>query len=307
MIILKKIKFFGLILSVVVLFTSMISINAFASNEKDNSIKQERIKVEKLVIESEIQARKATIEELTKKYYPDSKDKVYNKTQSDEFKKLFDKKVKKLLSKHNIKIVSDGNTTEDDLSIQSVSPPKDKVDLRDPVIYTSSQGYFIKSSVYWKRKDTGTPYWYDHAPCCGLGTLNVGGADGLGMYFNNTTNLSINDTSFYTYDEDLNTYNNNLYPYRVNNAGAYYKAQDTIQNASWKPYYHYSWDSAHLTVWPNFSGPVNAQVRTHWTHTWSDADITGVSVSTSGIGVTIANTDKAWDGVSQGYATISVN
>ena len=77
-----------------------------------------------------------------------------------------------------------------------------------------------------------------------------------------------------------------------------------MTNSTFNPYHNYTWHSSHITVWPNFIGSVNTYARTHWTHTWSSADITGVSISNSGISVNIESSSNAWDGVSTGSVNV---
>lgn len=177
------------------------------------------------------------------------------------------------------------------ISIMSItSPPKDEVDIRKLQAYILSQGFVIKASAYWIDQA-----WEDHIP---FGGGNVGGADAFGIYFDNTTNIHIEDSSFYTYTEELIACNTNLYPYKSSAAGVVYKAQDKFDYTL----AGYTWDSAHITVWPIFSGPVDAYVRSNWSHTWSSTDISSIGVSESGISVYFTKTSNAWDGESQyGY------
>ncbi|SET15256.1 hypothetical protein SAMN05216389_10667 [Oceanobacillus limi] len=191
-----------------------------------------------------------------------------------------------------------------EISLLSItSPPRDKININNPNVYMSSQGMFITASANWKNKHGNVRWWKDHGPI-GIGTLKVGGANGLGIYFSNSTNLDVGETNFYTYDENFNTYNNNLYPHKIDKTGVYYKAQDTMKNSTFNPFHSYSWDTATLSVWPDFKGKVNTNVRTHWTHTWSSGEISSVGVSNSGISVNFSNSSHAWDGVSLGSTNL---
>jgi hypothetical protein len=54
-----------------------------------------------------------------------------------------------------------------------------------------------------------------------------------------------------------------------------------------------------------FKGRVNTQVRSQWTHTWSFADIQGVTIGNGGISVNISNVADSWNGASTNGATVS--
>jgi hypothetical protein len=291
-------KVFGLLF-----FSFCVTSSAYAS-EVSNIATDEQRKIEQIVITAESEARNETYEELEGVYPTELGDIEDTK----KFKEAVNKKIDKKIAKHGIKRESEATVESVEpvysLAAASYSPPTSAIDLRAPVVYSSSQGYFVKSSVYWKKKSNNvTWYWYDHAPF-GYGTVDVGGADGLGIYFSNSTNIGVSTASFYTYDEKGGSYNTNLYPYQLNSAGAYFKAQDTMENTTLNPYHNYSWTSSHISVWPNFIGKASAVARTHWTHTWADAEITGASVGNQGISVEIATASESWDGVSPGYANI---
>lgn len=287
----------------VILLSYAFGTSVFADEIVPQQPTESQKKIEQIIIQAEIEARKETYEEIERTEKLNKTMEIIGDIEdTTTFKNKVNQKLNKKLAKYGIKKVeADVNET---FTTMATSPSTTVVDLGTPAIYSSSQGYIIKASVYWKKKPSGTWYWYDHAPCCGLGTLNVGGADGLGIYFSNSNNLEISKTSFYTYDENGSSYNTNLYPYRINSAGAYYRAQDTMTNSTFNPYHNYTWHSSHITVWPNFIGSVNTYARTHWTHTWSSADITGVSISNSGISVNIESSSNAWDGVSTGSVNV---
>jgi hypothetical protein len=284
-------------------FTFCVASSAYASEVSTIPTDEQR-KIEQIVVESEIEARNETYEEL-EGVYPTYLGDIED---TKKFKESVNKKLDKKIAKHGIKRESENTIESDEPASYSLasssSPPTEAIDLRAPVVYSSSQGYFVKSSVYWKKKSNNvTWYWYDHAPL-GYGTVDVGGSDGLGIYFSNSTNLNVSKASFYTYDENGASYNTNLYAYRLNSAGAYYKAQDTIENSTFNPYHNYSWTSSHISVWPNFLGKASAIARTQWTHTWSFGEISGASISNTGINVDISNVENSWDGTSSGYANI---
>ncbi|MFC5604979.1 hypothetical protein [Sporosarcina koreensis] len=164
--------------------------------------------------------------------------------------------------------------------------------MNKPTVYSSSQGYFISASIAWKRDSWNEPYWLKHKSSLGSA---VGGEDGLGIYFGDPTNIEISTSSFYTADNFNKVYNQNITPSKSEPRGVYYRAQDHIYTSL---AYEYTWDKAYITVWPNFKGRVNTTARTHFTHTWSSASISGVTVSSSGFSVSITNSNYAYDGVS---------
>jgi len=116
----------------------------------------------------------------------------------------------------------------------------------------------------------------------------------------------ITDSNFYTYDENLESYNTKLEPYRINNAGVYYKAQDEhwYDGYNFNPI-EYTFDSAYITAWIAFEGSVKTWARTHFTHIWSSAEISGVSITKGAIYVNISNNSYSWDSQTNEYCSIS--
>jgi len=152
----------------------------------------------------------------------------------------------------------------------------------------------------WKRDSWGEAYWLKHKPSFGSA---MGGEDGLGIYFSETKNLEIITSSFYTADNFNKTYNSNLYPEKSAPQGVYYKAQDHLYSSL---AYEYTWDKAYLTVWHSFKVNVNTVARTHWTHTWSSAKISGVGLTTTGFNISISNSNSgnSYDGVTTSGSSI---
>lgn len=286
------------IISVMVIFSLLFTL-CFSSFAQEDIKSQERRKIEKIIIKSKLQARKFAKNQLkSKKLKEENISRIYK---TEEFKTLYYSYLDNLLDKYNIKRIDSRNNKQQTNTVSTmsvVSPPQDEVLIEDPEIYISSQGYVIMASAYWIDKG-----WQYHVPF-GYGTLDVGGADGLGIYFDNPTNIHIADHSFYTYDENLNSYNTNLYAYRKDSSGVFYKAQDQVTNTTLNPYHNYTFDSAHISVWPVFSGPVDSYAHTHWVHTWDETDIENVIITDTGFAVTFTKTNNAWDGVSDGYAHI---
>ncbi|WP_103110350.1 hypothetical protein [Brevibacillus reuszeri] len=262
----------------------------------DRNTLEKRKEIEKIIIESEIKAREYAKDKLKEQKGKTAED--YEG--SSEFIEILLEKEKDILSEYDIQRIDEATINEDGgISIQSTSPPTNAIDLGSPKVYSSSQGYLIVSSVYWKNE-----YWRKHLPVTSGSPAKMGGADGLGIFFNDSTNIEISSSSFYTYDESLKTYNNNLYPHRIGGSGVYYKAQDTV-NVLWPNANSYSWDSSYITVWPYFKGRVNTTARTQFTHTWGDTDISSVTIGNGYIGVTFSNPGYEWDGYSSGYAQIN--
>ena len=170
-------------------FILALSINnttsAFAATESTSSSEdnenvinytpatEEQKRIEQIVIQADIQARKEAYAEL--KYGKFSAELLENTKiyQNIEDTKLFQDTV---LSKIDTKIKKFGITRiEDETDPQMgilASPPTTEITINKPSIYTSSQGYFIMASAHWKTDSRGTKYWYHHRPSFGS---SVGG------------------------------------------------------------------------------------------------------------------------------------
>ncbi|WP_342505789.1 hypothetical protein [Sporosarcina sp. FSL K6-2383] len=249
---------------------------------------KEQKEIELIVIEADMEARDEAYIELASMYRTLNGGYLEDTV---EFKDTIQAKIDEKIEKYGIKRVSEN---ESDLGISPMaSPPVSEIAINKPVIYQSSQGYFIQGSATWKKDSWGEPYWLKHRPT--FAAAAVGGDDGLGIYFSNSTNIDISTSSFYTADNYNKGYNSNLYPEKSQPQGVYYKAQDYIYGTI---AYEYTWDKAYITVWPQFLGRVNTQARTHWTHTWSTAKITGVGITNSGFNVGISGISNSYDGAS---------
>lgn len=265
------------------------------SIKKDGDIKlkhptKEQKEIELIVIQADMEARDEAYKELAPMYSNGGylEDTV-------EFQDSVQAKIDKKIEKYGIKRIVEKESSE--FGIMS-SPPTTQISINTPVIYSSSQGYFIKASATWKRDSWGEPYWMKHRASFGS---DMGGDDGFGVFFGSSTNIEISRSSFYTADNFNKTYNTNLYPFQTKPSGVYYKAQDKVYTSL---SYEYTWDKAYITVWPLFKGAVNTQVRSQWTHTWSSAEITGVTIGAGGISVNISNAAYSWNGASTYGATV---
>lgn len=275
------------ILGFLVIFFAF-STNAYADDDLNvNQSTKEQKEIEMIVIQAEIEASEETYKELSK--YGVLKSGYGYLEDTLEYKKTVQEKIDEKVKKHGIERIS-----ENEPGVSTMGAPSTAdVDIQTPVIYTSSQGYFIKAGAVWKKNSWNEPAWVKHAP-------NMGGDDGLGLYFTDSTNIEIENSSFYTVDNYGKTYNSNLYAYKNNTAGVYYKAPDKYYAVSGE----YTWDKAYVTIWPTFKGKVNTKVRTHWTHTWSSAQISTVGISNGGINVAITNNAQSWDGQSINGANV---
>lgn len=242
--------------------------------------------IELIVIQADLEARDEAYKELT------SLNKGLNNADvesTQEYQDIVQEKIDKKIEKHDIKRVID----DPEFSITPMAGiPSTEVTVNRPTVYSSSQGYFIKASIAWKRNSYNEPYWQKHRPSLGSA---MGGEDGLGIYFGDPKNIEINSSSFYTADNFNKVYNQNISPSVSQPRGVYYKSQDHMY-ASYA--YEYTYDKAYITVWPYYKGRVNTMARTHFTHTWSSAKITGVGISSSGFSISISNTGYSYDGVS---------
>ncbi|MET3659058.1 hypothetical protein [Sporosarcina psychrophila] len=268
--------------------------SAYAEELISNQPTKEQKEIEQIIILAELEARDETYKEL------EFKNRLSNfgyLEDTVEFKDSVEEKVDKKIAEHGIKRIVEEKPEFELMA----SPPTSAIDVMKPNIYSSSQGYILTASAIWKKKSNGYWTWTDHIPV-GVGNINVGGDDGLGVYFQDSTNIDVSTSSFYTYDESTNIYNSNLLPYRNNSSGVYYTAQDKMNVAVIGT--KYTWHAAYLTIWPSFKGKVNTTARTQWTHTWSSAKITGATISPSGISVGISNAQNSWDGATTTGTTI---
>jgi hypothetical protein len=269
------------IISLILVFAILMSTAVFADkiNKSDKELRKE---IDLLITQYEIKAHEYAVNKATSNL---------------EYNELYWEKLEKLLKKINVEIVSKGE--EPLFTAYGSSVPSDAVTISTPTTYLSSQGYVIKANARWNQF-IATNY-SSHLP---LLSGNVGGGDGLGMYFSNSNNIRIIDSSFYSYDENYGSYNQNIYPFDINSDGVFYMPQDKISN-SLSGYYKYTCDELYMSVWVEFDGPVNTTVRTKYTHTWNNTGISSVSISGTGIGITYGSSSDYWQGVSTGYATIT--
>lgn len=283
-------KIFGLLIILMAFST-----NVYAEELKSIEPTKEQKEIEQIIIQAEFEARNETYEELGNKTI-NSLLKLDYIEDSTAFKETVREKIDEKIEKYGIKRLDEDKPP---FATQAVSPPTTAIDIKSPSIYSSSQGYVIMGSAVWKKRTDNNQWtWKDHGPLGFGSAVSVGGADGLGIYFQSSQNINITKSSFYTHDENGNSYNTNLYPYQNNANGVYYVAQDYMQNTTFNPFHSYTWHSATITIWPSYSGTVNTTARTHWTHTWSTGKITGATISGSGISVSISGSSHAWDGVS---------
>lgn len=300
-------KSFIVVLVLTFIMTTLVGGTVFGAGtmKEDDSEFNERRNIERIVIESEMAARDYAFAKIEKmgglSYLNES---VYIED-TPLFKELYLNKLDETLKIYDIKRITETVYLEGDHNINAVSPPSDQVDIQDPQVYASSSDYFIKASVYWKKEPLlGRYYWQDHMPL-GFGTTNIGGGDGLGIYFFDATNLDVVDSYFYTYDENYNSYNNNLYPFKSEKAGEYYKVQATANLPLLGGSAHsYTVNSMHITVWPRFTGDVDTIAKSHYSHTWSKGTLEDATISNTGINVTFTNSEYAWSGASKQGARI---
>lgn len=267
----------------------MSSITAYAENGSNIDISQERRNIEKIIFDAE---RKA--EQLTSKKYNSQRFLSSSINIQNEINSMYDKELNTILEStgkdYNIKLVSKPISN----ICRSGGLDSRYVNVKAPRVYATSYDYVITASAHWINKA-----WLKHkAPF----TQDVGGHDGIGIYFGDDTNIEVLDASFHTCDCEGNWYNESIYAEDCKNSGVYYKAQDKCIGGILQE--DYTFDSVYISAWPSIKGPVDTWARTHFSHTWKESGVDSATVSNGGIAVTIGNRENVWDGVTTDYCRL---
>jgi len=168
----------------------VFSTSAYAEELISNEPTKEQKEIEQIIIQAEFEARNETYEELEDKTINSLLD--YNEDTA-EFKESVIQKTDEKIEKYGIKRVKEDKPQFETMA----SPPTTAVNINPPSIYSSSQGYVIMANAVWKKKTSNNQWtWKDHSPLGYGSAVSVGGADGLGIYFQNSSNISITKSSF---------------------------------------------------------------------------------------------------------------
>ena len=174
----------------------------------------------------------------------------------------------------------------------AVAPSASDVSMAKPILYRNLPAQRYEVVARWAWKDCGKARcWATNYP---LNDGPIGGPDGFAI--NSSRALTNLATSFVAYTEDgaARSFTN---PEAFENDGVGFAEQDTSRTTD----DDYDWDHGTLVFAFRLAGAcVHGQqykFSSKLAHTWADASLSGISISTGGIGMTFTGSAKRWTAV----------
>jgi hypothetical protein len=172
------------------------------------------------------------------------------------------------------------------------APSASDVTMAKPILYRNLPAHRYEVIARWAWRDCGTARcWAANYP---LNDGPIGGPDGFAI--NSSRALTNLATSFVAYTEDgaARSFTN---PEVFENDGVGFAEQDTSRTTD----DDYDWDHGTLVFAFRLAGAcVHGQqykFSSNLAHTWADASLSGISISTAGIGMSFTGSAKRWTAV----------
>ena len=182
--------------------------------------------------------------------------------------------------------------SEDAVIEALAAPSASDVTLAKPTIYRNVPAQRYEVTARWAWKTCGNDQcWYANYP---LNDGDIGGPDGFAI--NSSRALTNLATSFVAYTEDgaARSYTN---PEVFESDGVGFSEQDASRTTQ----DDYTWDHGTLVFAFRLAGACvpgqQFKFSSKLAHTWADASLSSISISTSGISMTFSGSANRWTAV----------
>lgn len=201
-------------------------------------------------------------------------------------------------------LISEGLTKQKVEKGFDILSTKSDVSWQAPdVWYDNDTGrYYAIAGYEWQFDTKGNPKWLADATLTG----DMGGYDAVGIFFTDSAsinNIQVKDYMLRTYDSDNDTLYHWTRAEDWGSEGVVFSEQDKVVYGDNTPYngWDYTFHKGYVSMWFDTTGPVNTGIKMNYVHTWDDAQISNVTVSTSGVSFSVTNSAKHWKGVTSPY------
>ena len=203
------------------------------------------------------------------------------------------KKVEKwLLDSGFIKIEPDIVEPDTEVGILSAN---NNVTYNVDVYYdTMTDDYTVYGEWFWN--DCA---WSSDVPAFGG---NVGGNDGVALWFSNNNDLTmVNGSAYLLMNSYTGYWGQTSTPWDWDQNGVAFKYQDRSWVSGTPCNYDYNFDSGYVSVTLTADTPCSSYLKVSYGHDWNTTDLSSVTISSSGVSFTFTKTTDKWQGTSNTY------
>jgi len=180
----------------------------------------------------------------------------------------------------------------------------------DVRILSSSSNVNMSVEVYYDRyTDEYSVYgnwawingaWVSDVPAFGG---DVGGYDGLGLWFSNNTNLTMENGSAYLLMNDYFGYwddTSSVWDWDANGVAIKYQDESWVSGTPYN--YDYNFDSGFISVVLKANNPCTSYLKVTYGHDWKSTDLSSVSITSSGITFSFSSSSDRWQKTNNVYS-----